>query len=102
MKNKIAILFYTKSSRALNNGLLPIYLRITVDGVRIEVSISKYVENSIVYFSHLFHKIKLRFLFLTFYEGKVSISIPCFQTLIGDIGLPSPPQAQKFTPATCG
>jgi hypothetical protein len=46
MKNKIAILFYTKSSRALNNGLLPIYLRITVDGVRIEVSTSKYVEKS--------------------------------------------------------
>lgn len=46
MKNKIAILFYTKSSRALNNGLLLIYLRITVDGVRIEVSTSKYIEKS--------------------------------------------------------
>lgn len=46
MKNKIAILFYTKSSRALINGLLPIYLRITVDGVRIEISTSKYVEKS--------------------------------------------------------
>ncbi|TRX11258.1 Arm DNA-binding domain-containing protein [Flavobacterium gawalongense] len=46
MKNKIAILFYTKSSRALKNGLLPIYLRITIDGVRIEISTSKYVKNS--------------------------------------------------------
>lgn len=46
MKNKIAILFYTKSSRALISGLLPIYLRITVDGVRIEASTSKYVEKS--------------------------------------------------------
>jgi hypothetical protein len=46
MKNKIAILFYAKSSRALNSGILPIYLRITVDGVRIEVSTSKYVEKS--------------------------------------------------------
>ena len=46
MKNKIAILFYTKSSRALKKGLLPIYLRITIDGVRIEISTSKYVENS--------------------------------------------------------
>lgn len=46
MKNKIAILFYAKSSRALNSGLLPIYLRITVDGVRIEVITSKYVEKS--------------------------------------------------------
>ena len=46
MKNKIAILFYTKSSRALKNGLLPIYLRITVDGVRVEVSTSRNVEKS--------------------------------------------------------
>jgi hypothetical protein len=46
MKNKIAILFYTKSAKVLKNGLLPIYLRITVDGVRIEVSTSKYVEKS--------------------------------------------------------
>lgn len=46
MKNKIAILFYTKSSRALKNGLLPIYLRITIDGIRVEVSTSKYVEKS--------------------------------------------------------
>ena len=31
MKNKIAILFYAKSAKALKNGLLPIYLRITID-----------------------------------------------------------------------
>lgn len=46
MKNKIAILFYAKSAKTLKNGLLPIYLRITIDGVRIEISTSKYVENS--------------------------------------------------------
>jgi site-specific recombinase XerD len=46
MKNKIAILFYTKSVRALKNGLVPIYLRITVDSVRIEINTSKYVEKS--------------------------------------------------------
>lgn len=46
MKNKITILFYTKCSKASKNGLLPIYLRITVDGVRIEVSTSKYIEKS--------------------------------------------------------
>ncbi|WP_165930223.1 MULTISPECIES: Arm DNA-binding domain-containing protein [Flavobacterium] len=45
MKNKIAILFYVKSAKALKNGLLPIYLIITIDGVRIEISTSKYVEN---------------------------------------------------------
>lgn len=46
MKNKIAILFYAKSAKASKNGLLPIYLRITVDGVRVEMSTSKYVEKS--------------------------------------------------------
>lgn len=46
MKNKIAILFYAKSAKASKNGLVPIYLRITVDGVRIEISTSKFVEKS--------------------------------------------------------
>jgi hypothetical protein len=46
MKNRISILFYTKSAKASKNGLLPIYLRITVDGVRIEISTSRYVEKS--------------------------------------------------------
>ena len=32
-------------------------------------------ENSVINFSNIFHKLKLRFLFLTFYEGKVSMSI---------------------------
>jgi hypothetical protein len=44
MKNRISKLFYTKSAKASKNGLLPIYLRITVDGVRIEISTSKYSE----------------------------------------------------------
>ncbi len=46
MKNKISILFYAKSAKKSKNGLLPIYLRITVDGVRIEVSTSKSIEKS--------------------------------------------------------
>lgn len=46
MKNKISILFYTKSAKVSKNGLVPIYLRITVDGVRIEMSTSRYVEKS--------------------------------------------------------
>jgi hypothetical protein len=46
MKNKIAILFYAKSAKASKNGLLPIYLRITVDGVRIEISTSIFVKKS--------------------------------------------------------
>jgi hypothetical protein len=38
MKNKISILFYAKSAKTSKTGLIPIYLRITVDGVRIEIS----------------------------------------------------------------
>lgn len=44
MKYKISILFYLKSSKASKNGLLPIYQRITINGIRIELSTSKFVE----------------------------------------------------------
>lgn len=44
MKNKISILFYTKSVKGTKNGLIPIYLRITVNGQRIELSTSKHIE----------------------------------------------------------
>ncbi len=46
MKYKISILFYVKSSKASKNGLLPIYQRITINGTRIELSTSKFVEKS--------------------------------------------------------
>lgn len=46
MKTKITILFYAKSSRSLKNGLTPIYLRITVDGVRIDINTSKYIDKT--------------------------------------------------------
>ena len=46
MKHKMTILFYVKSSKATKNGLLPIYQRITINGVRIELSTSKFVEKS--------------------------------------------------------
>lgn len=46
MKHKISILFYVKSSKASKNGLLPIYQRITINGTRIELSTSKFVEKS--------------------------------------------------------
>jgi site-specific recombinase XerD len=46
MKHKMSILFYVKSSKAAKNGLLPIYQRITVNGVRIELSTSRFVEKS--------------------------------------------------------
>lgn len=46
MSQKVSNLFYTKKSKATKNGLLPIYQRITVNGVRIELSTSRYVECS--------------------------------------------------------
>ena len=46
MKTKITILFYAKSSRSLKNGLTPIYLRITVDGVRIEINTPNYINKT--------------------------------------------------------
>ncbi|CAM3284866.1 Arm DNA-binding domain-containing protein [Flavobacterium longum] len=44
MKHKLSMLFYTKSSKATKKGTVPIYLRITINGVRIEISTSKYIE----------------------------------------------------------
>ena len=38
--------FPCKSSKATKNGFLPIYLRITINGLRIELSTSKVVEKS--------------------------------------------------------
>ena len=46
MSNKISILFHAKSSRALKNGLVPIYLRITINGERLEITTGKYSEKS--------------------------------------------------------
>lgn len=46
MKHKMSILFYVKSSKVAKNGLLPVYQRITINGVRIELSTSRFVEKS--------------------------------------------------------
>ena len=46
MSNKISILFHAKSSRALKNGLISIYLRITINSVRIEFLTGKYTEKT--------------------------------------------------------
>ncbi|MBL7886848.1 MAG: site-specific integrase [Flavobacterium sp.] len=46
MKHKMSILFYVKSSKASKTGLLPIYQRITINGTRIELSTSKFVEKN--------------------------------------------------------
>jgi site-specific recombinase XerD len=46
MDNKISILFYSRISLKNKNNLVPIYLRITIDGKRIEQSINRTVELS--------------------------------------------------------
>ena len=44
MQAKISILFYAKRAKTTTDGLVPIYLRITIDGHRLEVSTKRYVE----------------------------------------------------------
>jgi site-specific recombinase XerD len=44
MQSKISILFYAKRSRTTSDGLVPIYLRITIDGQRIEQSTNRFVD----------------------------------------------------------
>ncbi|MBX9785244.1 MAG: site-specific integrase [Chitinophagaceae bacterium] len=44
MQAKVSILFYTKRAKATTDGLIPIYLRVTIDGQRIEISTKRYVE----------------------------------------------------------
>jgi site-specific recombinase XerD len=46
MDNKISILFYSRIALTNKNNLVPIYLRITIDGRRIEHSINRTVELS--------------------------------------------------------
>jgi site-specific recombinase XerD len=46
MKTKITLHFYAKSTKANAHGLLPIYVRLTVDGKRLEFSTKKFVEKS--------------------------------------------------------
>lgn len=44
MNTKLSILFYAKRAKATSKGLIPIYLRVTVDGERIELSTKRYVQ----------------------------------------------------------
>ena len=46
LKTKITLHFYAKSTKANANGLLPIYVRLTVDGKRLEFSTKKFVEKT--------------------------------------------------------
>ena len=46
MKTKITLHFYAKSTKANAAGLLPIYVRLTVDGNRMEFSTKKFIEST--------------------------------------------------------
>ena len=44
MHSKMSILFYAKRAKSTTDGFIPIYLRVTIDGQRIEVSTKRYVD----------------------------------------------------------
>ena len=44
MEHRISILFYARKSKMTKGKLAPIYVRITVNGQRLEHSIQRYVE----------------------------------------------------------
>ncbi len=44
MNTTLSILFYAKKAKANTDGLIPIYLRVTINGQRFEVSTKRYVE----------------------------------------------------------
>lgn len=46
MKEKITLHFYLRSKKAISTGLLPLYIRLTVNGERLEYSSKKFIEKS--------------------------------------------------------
>ena len=44
MKSKITLYFYSKATKSNSNGLYPIYVRLTIDGKRLEYSTKKFIE----------------------------------------------------------
>jgi hypothetical protein len=44
MDTKISILFYGCKARTTQDNLLPIYLRVTINGQRFEISTQRYLE----------------------------------------------------------
>lgn len=46
MKEKITLHFYLRSKKAVTTGLLPLYVRLTVDSKRLEFSSKKFIEKS--------------------------------------------------------
>nr|WP_315154072.1 site-specific integrase [uncultured Flavobacterium sp.] len=46
MKEKITLHFYAKTTKSNSSGLLPIYVRLTIDGKRLEYSTKKFIDAS--------------------------------------------------------
>jgi len=46
METKLSILFYSKTARTDKHGLVPIYLRVTIDGERFEQTTQRYIALS--------------------------------------------------------
>ncbi|CAM2774983.1 Site-specific recombinase XerD [Flavobacterium succinicans] len=46
MKEKITLHFYAKATKSNSSGLLPIYVRLTIDGKRLEYSTKKFIDVS--------------------------------------------------------
>jgi site-specific recombinase XerD len=44
METKLSILFYSKTSKKNKDGLVPIYLRVTINGVRFEQTTQRYIS----------------------------------------------------------
>jgi Arm DNA-binding domain len=46
MEHRVSVLFYARKSKKTSKGLSPIYMRLTINGHRLEHSIQRYVEPS--------------------------------------------------------
>lgn len=46
MNTTLSILFYTKKAKTNSDGLVPVYIRVTISGQRFEISTRRYVEIS--------------------------------------------------------
>jgi hypothetical protein len=44
MSTQLSVLFYAKKAKATTDGLVPIYLRVTINGARFEISTKHYVD----------------------------------------------------------
>ena len=44
MNKTFGLLFYLKKSKINSSGLVPIYLRITIDGIRTDISSKRFID----------------------------------------------------------